>query len=158
MATHTEHNRARQLLLHRLATHGGWMGRAELTQELGWSDARMADELADLVVTEAALFNARTREYRLAGTPLARQAAARLLRGRPEVRRCVLARQAADKGLYQVGIAQRAALGDGAHADDDCDAVVMVEVELPYPRGNLSELERLARQVLALALGLEPHP
>jgi hypothetical protein len=141
-ALSTERNLARHKLIRRLATHGGWMGRAELTDGLSWSEARLDDELADLVVSEAALFNPRAREYRLAGTPLARQAASRLLRGRPEVRRCVLARQAADKALYQVGMAQR---------DEAGDVVVMAELELPYPTGDLAGLERLQRYVLDLA-------
>ena len=76
-------NRAQQDLVRRLAGHGSWMGRPEIDAGLEWTEQRIDDELADLVLSGCLLFNTRTSEYRLAGAPVGK--------------------------TYQVGIARRVA-------------------------------------------------
>lgn len=135
-------NRARTELLLRLAQAGTWASREQLAEGLDWSEARFDDELADLVTSGAALWNERMREYRLAGAPMARRAAQQLLRRRE--RRMMVARQLPGQPLYQVGLARVVGQGEGA-------SLVMAELELPYPSGDLGALERMAAALTAWA-------
>lgn len=119
-------------LVRRLALNGGWMRREALAEGLDWTEGRLDDELADLVLAEQVLFNSRGREYRLAGTPLCRQAARDLMRT-PGTRRHVVGKQ--DKQLYRVGIAKLESQADGQ------DLLAVAELELPYSLDNVMTLE-----------------
>lgn len=132
MAQTQQTNPCRRELLRRLAVNGGWMARAELQREIGHAEFIVDNELADLVVAEVVMFNVRAAEYRLGGSPLARQALKRLhLSGQQRV---MLGKQHGQ--AYRVGMAQRV----GSEGD-----TVMAELELPYPAGDVSAVLRLAK-------------
>lgn len=107
----------------RLAKHGGWMSRAELTHGLGWSEGLLDDELADLVTEGTVRFNERMREYCLGGTPWARRAMQRLLER--DLQRCALVGHTRNPAGVHVGLAQRVPAADGA------ERLVMAEIDMP---------------------------
>lgn len=121
-----------QKMVRFLATCGTWTGRDELIAAAGCSESRAEDELADLVLTGRALYNQRTREYRLAGSPLARRALQQLLEGGGERR--VLARQSADKARFEFGLAVRSTGPEGE------ERFTMADLDMPYPAGKPAEL------------------
>lgn len=139
------HNRAQSDLLRRLASHGGWMDRAALVHNLGWSEVRMDDELADLVSAGAVMWNERARQYRLAGATMARAAARQLLAQKAEGRQRVVLARPDKSGAMAVGVAR-------LHGD----TVLMAELQIDSPRGDLQALERMTHAVLKLALIDEP--
>lgn len=119
-------------LVRQLAVGGSWMGRAEFEPPENCSEARLDDELADLVLAGTVLYNQRAREYKLAGTPLARKALQQLLASRDKRR--MLGAQSPDKQRYLVGIATRSTAADGS------EELQMAELEMPYPAGKPAEL------------------
>lgn len=125
----------------RLAEHGGWLGRGELVAGLGWHEAVVDDELAELVMAGTLLFNPRGREYRLGGTLWARRAMRELVR--TGVRRAAVMGPAAGGGQAHVGLAQRTTAPDGT------ERLVMAELEAPC--GDLPGALRLAALVDAWA-------
>lgn len=72
-------NPCQQQLLRRLARLGSWADREQVAEGIGFPAARVDDELQALTEAGALVMNPRSREWRLAGTPLARRAAQRLL-------------------------------------------------------------------------------
>lgn len=114
---------AAQAMVQRLAAHGGWMGRAELTHGLGWTETLLDNELADLVTEGTVRFNERTREYCLGGTPWARRAMQRLIE-RGLTRYAVVGHSRHPPGTH-IGLAQRVAAADGA------EHLVMAEISMP---------------------------
>lgn len=131
-------NTCARALTRRLAEHGGWASRNELGRVGDYSEARVDEELADLVVAGNVLYNPRGREYKLAGTPLARKALQQMLANGDQRR--VLGAQSADKATYRMGLAVRARDFSGA------ELLVMGEVQMPYPAGQ-DELARMAWQI-----------
>lgn len=125
-------NRCSRALVRQLATTGGWCSKAELTAATDYTQARVEDELADLVLAGDVQYNQRSREYRLAGTPLARKALQQLLAGTDQRR--ILGAQSPDKKRYLLGIATRSQAADGQ------ELLTMAEVEMPYPAGGPAEL------------------
>lgn len=118
-------NDCARTLVRRLAGDGGWASRASLMRGIGYSEARVDDELADLVVAGEVLFNERAREYKLAGTALARRALRKLVNeGGP---RQVLGGQSACKKFMNLGIATRTTDANGA------ELLVMAELQFDYP-------------------------
>lgn len=114
---------AADAMVHRLAAHGGWMARQALTHGLAWAESLLDDELADLVADGTVMWNSRTREYRLGGTPWARRAMQRLIeRG---LRRYALVGHTQNPPSTHIGLAQRVAAADGA------ERLVMAEIEMP---------------------------
>lgn len=129
-------------LKRRLAAAGTWMGREDLQQGIGYSAARVDDELADLVLAGQVLYNERGREYRLAGTPLARRAL-RLLIEAPDLKRRVIGQQSTCKQFMQLGIATRSQDADGA------ELLVMAELQFDYPKKDDAEgMPRMYWQLL----------
>lgn len=125
-----------------LAGAGTWQTRQDLALALpGWSEARVDDELADLVVAGDVQFSERQRMYRLAGSPVGRAALQRLQAeqgGGPGV--ALVGRMAADRQRYRVAIARRAAAEAPA---------VVAEIELPYPAdGSPDAMQQLVNTVL----------
>lgn len=120
-------------MVQRLAAHGGWMSRAELTHGLGWAECLLDDELADLVAEGTVRFNERTREYCLGGTPWARRAMQRLVeRG---LNKCALVGQSRNPPGTHIGLAQRVATAGGT------ETLVMAEIEMPpQPPAQMLEL------------------
>lgn len=131
----------KQALKRALGLHGSWMGRAPLAAAVAKlqgstpsSEGRLDDELADLVVAGDVLFNERSREYRLAGTPLARKALQRLLAepvvdGAPH-QQCLLMMPSADKTVMRGGLAVRRLQPDGE------ELLCMAELEMPHHQGD----------------------
>lgn len=114
-------------LLHRLGLASGWLSRADLGADLPFSETAIDNELADLVIAQLVLFNARGREYRLAGEPVARRALRELLH-KPELGvMAVGAQSRTDASVYRVGVARR---GHDAAGEP---MTWMFEIELPYP-------------------------
>lgn len=124
---------AASAMVHRLAAHGGWMSRAELTHGLDWAESLLDDELADLVTEGTVRFNERMREYCLGGTPWARRAMQRLVeRG---LNRYALVGQSRNPPGTHIGLAQRVTAADGAQQ------LVMAEIEMPpQPVAQMLEL------------------
>ena len=125
-----------------LASAGTWQTRQDLALALpDWSETRVDDELADLVVAGDVQFSERQRMYRLAGSPVGRAALQRLQveqGGGPGV--ALVGRQTADRQRYRVAIARRHAAGAPA---------VVAELELPYPAdGSPSALQQLVATVM----------
>lgn len=112
----------REELLRRLTVTDGWISPTDLFQGLPWGEDFMAEELAQLVLAERALYNARSREYRLAGEPMARKAAARLLRSGRHLE-IICAPKPGSRNTLRLGLARRSPDGSAA----------MVEIELPAP-------------------------
>lgn len=131
-------------LRQRLAAAGGWINRPELAHGLGYSEPRVDDELACMVMAGSVVYNERGRMYRLAGTPLALSALKRLVSQGPGHRHVVLGRQSTDKQRYQVGMARRLPGPDGA------EQLVMAEMDMPYPAGAAA-LAQLASFLLHAA-------
>lgn len=114
---------AANAMVQRLAAHGGWMSRAELTHGLGWSEGLLDDELADLVTEGTVRFNERMREYRLGGTPWARRAMQRLIeRG---LNKYALVGHSRNPPGTHIGLAQRVRDAHGA------ETLVMAEIAMP---------------------------
>lgn len=125
-------NACARALVRQLAMNGSWAGRDEMLAATEYSEGRVEDELADLVLAGTVLYNQRAREYKLAGTALAREALQQLLTMR-EPRR-VLGAQSADKTKFCIGIATRTTGADGE------ELLTMAELEMPYPKGKPHEL------------------
>lgn len=130
------HNACAQTLLRRLGEHGSWMTRAELAHGLSWSEPRVDDELADLVLAEAVQYLERGRTYRLAGSAVARLALRQMLAANADRREVGV--QSPDKATYRVGIALR----NGRGTPDE--HIVMAEVAMDYPTGDRDALARMA--------------
>lgn len=124
---------AANAMVHRLAAHGGWMSRRELTHGLGWAESLLDDELADLVTEGTVRFNERMREYCLGGTPWARRAMQRLVeRG---LNKYALVGNSRNPPGTHIGLAQRVATPDGT------ETLVMAEIEMPpQPPAQMLEL------------------
>lgn len=139
-------SRCAQAITRRLAGHGGWMGRDELADGIGFGAGVVDDELADLVVAGTVLFNARGREYRLGGTLWARRAMRDLVRKNVQ-RAAVMGQTKPGQRQYSVGLAQVVPAGD-----DGADAqLVMAEIEIPYE--GLTGMECAAHWVMRWTLG-----
>ena len=138
-------------LRRRLAESGRWMGREDLARGLVCSEARMEEELADLVVAGSVLFNERGREYRLAGGPLARRAMQRLLAspGQPGVTRVLLGSCSAKDQRVTVGLAVRRAV------PGQDDELVMCELQAEHHGGDPDKAQALATAFSRLAVVLE---
>lgn len=114
-------------LLHRLGLAPSWVQREALAQGLPFSETAVDNELADLVVAQLVLFNARGREYRLAGEPVARRALRELLH-KPQLQvLAVGAQSTVDATVYRLGVARRTRDASGE------PVTLMYELELPYP-------------------------
>jgi len=114
-------------LLDRLGRAPSWVQRHVLIDGLGYGETVVDEELAELVITGKVLFNARGREYRLAGEPVARRALRELL-AKPQLKRMVVGLQSRlDPRRYRVGVAQRQVGEDGE------PITLMFEIDLPYP-------------------------
>lgn len=110
-------------LVRRLAAHGGWVGRRELAAGIGWHVTVVDDDLAGMVERGDVLYNARSGEYRLAGTLWGRRALRELVRN--GTRRAAVAGPAPNRKGFHVGMATRTPQADGG------DALLMAELELP---------------------------
>jgi hypothetical protein len=128
----------------RLAAAGGWLGRPEMDHGLGCTTHQIDDELADLVAAGTVLYNERSRQYRLAGTPLALSALKRLVAGGADKQISIVGRPSSDRRSFQVGIARRVPAAGGA------EQLVMCEVALDNPKGFEATLQ-LGAGLLALA-------
>lgn len=127
-------------LLHRLGLVSGWLSRAELGADLPFSETAIDNELADLVIAQAVLFNTRGREYRLAGEPVARRALRELLH-KPELAVMTVGAQSkTDPTVYRLGVARRGLDAAGEPLN------WMYEIELPYPGlAGMVEMQKLMR-------------
>ena len=122
-------------MLKRLVASGTWVDRADLTAGLNAGVEAVEDALADLVLEGHAEYREAVG-YRLAGSPMAREAARLLVR--EKVQRAVTGRQVGRE--YRVGVAERRAdLG-----------VVMFELALPLPEPGPGALEVHLKQVDAV--------
>lgn len=146
MALTTTRNSAQSAVLRRLAEAGGWVSRADLAEGLQWSEQRVDDELADLVVDGAALYNARGREYRLGGSALARSAMQRLLAGTNK--HVLLARPHKTEPTMQMGLATRAVDYTGG------ELLVMGDLEMPYDATRPGDVDALCEAIAAFDRGL----
>lgn len=150
-------NRCAATLKRALAVHGSWMARARLDAAVAVlqgktciSQARIDDELADLMVAGDVLFNERTREYRLAGGPLARKALQRLLT-EPDVmggpaRHCMLMTPSADKTVMRGGLAVRRVQADGE------ELLCMADFEVPHHQGDPEAAQAVAHALARFGL------
>lgn len=129
-----------------LAAHGGWMNSPDLDKASTYSQARVDDELADMVVAGDVLYNERARQYRLAGSPLARRALRDLLSTGERLR--LLASPDAEKTLMRVGLAVRCVDADGA------EQLVMADLELPHHHGDPAAVEQMVRGFAAIGQAL----
>lgn len=133
------HHTAQAAVLHRLAEAGGWISRADLAAGLQWSEQRVDDELADLVITGTALYNGRGREYRLGGSALARSAMQRLLAsGHKHV---LLARPHKTEPIMQMGLATRAVDYTGS------ELLAMCDLEMPYDATRPGDIDALCEAI-----------
>ncbi len=142
-------NRCSRALVRQLATAGGWCSKADLTAATDYTQARVEEELADLVLAGDVQYNQRAREYRLAGTPLARKALQQLLAGTDKRR--ILGACSPDKKRYLLGIATRSQAADGE------ELLTMAELEMPYPAGGPAEIAA-AGFAFGAALGRQEEP
>jgi hypothetical protein len=133
------HHTAQAAVLRRLAEAAGWIGRADLAAGLQWSEQRVDDELADLVVAGSALYNARAREYRLGGSPLARSAMQRLLAGTQK--QVLLARPHKTEPTMLMGLAARAVDYSGG------ELLVMGDLEMPYDATRPGDVDALCQAI-----------
>ena len=142
-------NRARELLLRRVAAAGGWISRAELSGATDFSETRVSDELAELVVDGLITFNARGAEYRLAGTRAGRAAMVRHL-GDEQQRTQVVGMPDRAAGVMRLGIARRLPAAGSAEAQ-----AVACELEVPYATGSGTpdEVHAAVAQVVAAVHG-----
>lgn len=136
-------NACAHALRQRLAGAGGWISRPDLDHDLGYSISRVDDELADMVAAGTVLYNTRSRQYRLAGTPLALSALKRLVAGGAELKAAVVARPSADATAFQVGVARRLPAADGT------EQLVMCELALDKPT-EPADTALLGMQLVAL--------
>ena len=140
-------NDCTRLIKRTLAAHGGWLARPMLTVACRpYSEARLDDGLADLVVAGDVLFNERGSQYCLAGSPLARRALRELLRG--TARRHVMGQPNKDKTLMCWGVAVRVPAADGQ------EDLVMAELEMPHHHGDHRERALMLRSFCALDVAL----
>jgi len=116
-------------LLHRLACLGGWAAAPQVMADLPWASAILEDHLADLVTQGRALYNSRSREYRLAGEPAQRRAVLEVLRDQEAE---LFVKLVQGQRAVRVGIARRVAGRDGL--------VVTAEIELPRPAQPAEQL------------------
>lgn len=135
-----------------LAAHGSWMGRVPLGLVVDFSEARVDDELADLVLAGDVLFNERSREYRLAGTPLARRALRELLAGTTATH--LMLAPSADKTTMRGGLALRRVQADGT------EALCTLELELPHHQGDPQAVQQMATAFanFGKAVAVPPRP
>lgn len=118
-------NACARALLRQLARSGGWAGRDQLRQAArDYSDGRVDDELADLVVAGEVSYNERAREYRLAAGPHARRAL-KLLLAEPAHAQRVIGTRTADGRGYMLGFAARVDAGTPQ------ERYAVAEIELP---------------------------
>lgn len=134
-------NHAQNRILMALARAGSWLGRTELAAKLDYSEQRVDDELADLVISGAALFNARGNEYRLGGTSLARQALKRLIGSKYQ--RTFLGRPDTAAGVLRIGMAVR------VRAASQRETLVMAEVEVPMPDRSPDGIQQIVSGLAA---------
>lgn len=145
-------NSAQSAVLRRLAELGGWVSREKLAHGLQWSEQRVDDELADLVVDGSVMFNGRGREYRLGGSQLARQAMQKLLASGGTHQ--LLARPSKTEPVMHMGLAARARDYTGS------DLLVMCDLEMPYSGKDPQQVQdlcealaRFEKSVAGLASG-----
>jgi hypothetical protein len=131
-------NAAQSAVLRRLAEATSWVSREDLARGLDWSEQRVDDELADLVVTGSALYNGRGREYRLGGTALARSALRKLLQD-PTCNHALQGRPDKDAPVMRMGYAKRATDYSGG------ELLVMCELEMPYQAKDPDDVQRLVQ-------------
>lgn len=150
-------NTAQAAVMRRLALLGGWVSRMRLAQGLEWSEQRVDDELADLVIEGRVLFNPRGSEYRLAGSQLARQALQRLMNSSDNF--ALLARPSKTQPVMQMALARRAIDYTGG------ELLVMCDVEMPYSGKDPASITALCEAIANFERGLGevkpavcPHP
>lgn len=137
------HNLARRIR-HHLALADGWVRRDDLQHALGCNSYLLDGTLADLVVDGAVLFNTRSREYRLAVTPLSRRAL-RMLLQQPDLQRATVGMEDG-RGKYRLGLALRVPEAQGG------PLIALTEIEMDKPA--LGDLLALG-QMCAAAGGTE---
>lgn len=121
---------------HHLALADGWVRREELQQAVGCNSFLLDGTLADLVVDGSVLFNTRSREYRLAVTPLSRRALRQLLQ-QPELQRAAVGMEDG-RGKYRLGLALRVPEAQGG------PLIALTEIELDKPAvGDLLAIGQL---------------
>lgn len=125
----------RRRVLQQLALATGWLSRPDLQLALDCREQALDGELADLVMAGQVLYQPRTREYKLAGTPVARKALRELVQ-QPGLERFVVG-EAGRGGVYRVGIARRVQDERGE------PFIAMSEIELQKP--GMQELLRLGQ-------------
>jgi hypothetical protein len=140
-------NAAQSAVLRRLAEAGGWVGRTQLATGLQWTEQRVDDELCELLLAGAALYNPRGREYRLGGSPLARKALQRLLAS--DHKHVLLATPHKTEPVMQVGLATRAVDYTGG------ELLVMCDVDMPYEAQNPEHIQRLCEAIANFDRGLQ---
>lgn len=128
-------NPCQQQLLRRLARLGSWADREQVAEGIGFPAQRVDDELQALTEAGAVVLNPRSREWRLAGTPLARRAAQRLLE--QGLRRTVLAAPENDGQHTRLGMALYTPAGE----------LVTAELRLPLGTQDLAGQLDLALRV-----------
>jgi hypothetical protein len=128
-------NSAQSAVLRRLAELGGWVSREKLAHGLQWTEQRVDDELADLVVDGSVMFNGRGREYRLGGSQLARQAMQKLVASNGTHQ--LLARPSKTEPVMHMGLAARAQDYTGS------ELLVMCELEMPYSDKDPQQVQEL---------------
>lgn len=133
-------NSAQSAVLRRLAELGGWVSREKLAHGLQWSEQRVDDELADLVVEGTVMFNGRGREYRLGGSQLARQAMQKLLASGGTHH--LLARPSKTEPVMHLGLAARARDYTGS------DLLVMCDVDIPYSGKDPQQVQDLCEALV----------
>jgi hypothetical protein len=118
----------RQRLLMMLAGRKGLTDMETVGQALGWSTERAEDELRDAVSEGAVEFNPRANAYRLAATPLCREAARRLVLRKLE--RAMLGTWSGDGRSYHVSLAMFKPLSE---ADGPGQQLLLAQIEIPSP-------------------------
>lgn len=136
----------RQRLLALLAGRRGFTDTATVADQLGWSNERAEDELADAVMEHAVEFNARAGGYRLAASPLCREAARRLFARK--LQRAMLGQWSGDGRTYHVALAMLKPLTDPdaktSPNGKPTQQLLTAQVDIPSP---VARDYRLALQV-----------
>jgi len=118
--------RLRLLML--LAGRKGLIDRETVGDQLGWPIERAEDELADAVIDGAIEYNNRAQAYRLAASPICREAARRLVLRKQE--RYMLGQWSGDGHTYHVGMAMLKPLPE---ADGPGRHLLWVQIDVPSP-------------------------
>lgn len=129
----------RSVMLERLIAVGQWVDSATLSRGASTSQVAIEDVMADLVIEGLAEYR-QEMGYRLAGTPVARRAAKRLLWSKSD--RAVQGEQVGSE--YRVGVAERR-LSTGGEL-----GLVMYELALPLPVPGPKGVKEHMKQINAL--------